>query len=97
MSSSKPTSRRREISGWVARLFQGAHQGIGVAQESSPGGGEMGAAPPPLEELGAELALQSLYAHAHRGLGDVQTLGRADEIAGGGHGEKGPGEFDVHG
>jgi hypothetical protein len=27
----------------------------------------------------------------------MEALGRADEIAGGGHGEKGPGEFDIHG
>jgi hypothetical protein len=90
-----PEARRQPH--FVPGLFQGAHQGIGVAQEAPPGGRELRAAPAALEQHRAKPALQGLDAGADRGLGDVQALGGADEITGGGHGEKSPGEFDVHG
>src|SRR5690606_27183514 len=49
------------------------------------------------KEGAAQVLLEGVDACAHRRLGDVQPVRRADEAAGGDDGEEGPGQLSIQG
>jgi tRNA 2-thiouridine synthesizing protein E len=80
----------------VHGLFDRAHQMLGMAHETPAGGGEFRTVAATLEQARAERRFETLDARTDGRLRDVQAGRGGNEIAGGGDGEKGTGEFGIH-
>ncbi len=80
----------------VACLLDGTHQGRGMFLEVAARRGEGGSSLVADEQLAAEDGFESLDARTDRGLGDVQPLCGADEIAGRHHCQESTRKLGIH-